>query len=62
MISQVITKEGLKNFTEEELFPIASVEYADDMSCGCFGPIKIILKSGVEKHIDFDGIEGRLMV
>ena len=62
MISQVITKESLEDFTEEELFPIASVEYTDEMSCGCFGPVKVILKNGVEKHIDFDGIEGRLMI
>ena len=61
MISQVITKESLEDFTEEELFPIASVEYADDTACGCFGAIKIILKNSEVKNIDFDGIEGKLM-
>lgn len=62
MISQTITKESLEDFAEEELFPIASVAYMDATACGCFGPIKITLKSGVEKYIDFDGIEGKLMI
>lgn len=62
MISQTITKESLEDFAEEELFPISSVKYTDETSCGYFGPIKIILKNGVEKHIDFDGIEGKMMV
>ena len=52
MISQTITKESLEDFTEEEIFPIASIEYTDETSCGCFGPVKIILKSGVERVID----------
>ena len=62
MISQVITKESLNDFAEEELFPIASVKYTDETACGCFGPIKIILKNSVEKYIDFDRIEGKLMI
>ena len=62
MISQTITKESLEDFTDEEIFPIASIAYTDEMSCGCFGPVKIILKSGVEKVIGFDGIEGMLMI
>lgn len=62
MISQVITKESLNDFAEEELFPIASVKYTDETACGCFGPIKITLKNSVEKYIDFDRIEGKLMI
>lgn len=62
MISQTITKESLEDFTEDEIFLIASIEYTDETSCGCFGPVKNILKSGVERKINFEGIEDRLMI
>ncbi|MBQ9120171.1 MAG: DUF2264 domain-containing protein [Lachnospiraceae bacterium] len=60
MISQVITKEALEDFTEEELFPIASVEYTDPERCGGYGPVVVTLKDGTVRTIDFDGIEGKL--
>ena len=62
MISQVITKESLIDFTEGELFPVASIEYTDPEQCGGYGPVKIIMKDGNEKVIDFEGIESGLQL
>lgn len=61
MISQVITRESLEDFTEEEIFPIAKIQYTDEAGSGVVGPVKILLKDGTEKVIDFEGLEGRLM-
>ena len=36
-ISQVITKETLEDFTEDELFPIESVTYTDPQKKGGYG-------------------------
>ncbi|MDD6763114.1 MAG: DUF2264 domain-containing protein [Clostridiales bacterium] len=58
LISQVITKESLEDFTEDELFPIKSVDYTDKECSGDYGPVTINLKSGISRTIDFDGIEG----
>jgi hypothetical protein len=62
MISQVITKESLDDFTEEEIFPIESVEYADEQKCGGFGPVTVKLKDGSCKKIEFEEIEGNLQL
>lgn len=60
IISQTITKENGEDFTEEELFPIASVTYTDPERCGGYGPVKIVLKNGESREICFEGIEGNL--
>lgn len=62
MISQVITKESLEDFTEDEIFPIASVEYSDQEKCGGYGPVSILLKDGSHKTIVYEGIEGNLQL
>lgn len=62
MISQVITKEDLEDFTEEEIFPIRTIEYTDKEKCGGYGPVSITLVNGISKTIDFDGIEGNLQL
>ena len=62
MISQVITKESLEDFSEDELFPIASVEYTDKEKCGGYGPVTLFMKDGSQKVIEFEGIEGNLQL
>lgn len=62
MISQVITKESHEDFTEEELFPIASVEYTDTKKCGGYGPVTVNLKDGTSKTVVFEGIEEDLQL
>lgn len=62
LLSQVITKENLEDFTEEELFPIQEITYTDQEKCGGYGPVTITLRDGSKKVIDFDGIEGRLFL
>jgi hypothetical protein len=60
MISQVITKENLEDFTEDELFPIKSVTYTDKEKCGGYGPVMVELLDGSQKTIVFEGMEGNL--
>jgi hypothetical protein len=62
LISQVITKESLEDFTEEELFPIASIQYTDKENCGGYGPVTISLKDGSNRVVEFEGIEGNLQL
>lgn len=62
MISQVITKESHEDFSEDEIFPILSVEYENMAKNGSYGVITVSLKSGVVKKIDFEGIEAQLML
>ncbi len=62
LFSQVITKEDLTDFTEDELFPVREIRYTDPEQCGGYGPVVVALKDGTERTIDFDGIEGGLML
>ena len=61
-ISQVITKESHEDFTEDELFPIESVAYEDIAGNGVYGDVTITLKDGSVKKVNFEGIEGQLML
>lgn len=60
VISQVLTRESHEDFTEEELFPIASIEYGDSAGTGSYGTTRILLKNGTEREINFDLIEAEL--
>lgn len=60
LISQVITKESLENFTDEEIFSIKDIEYSDNEKCGGYGPIKIYMKDGSHKIIDFSETDGKM--
>ena len=62
LISQVLTKESLEDFDEDEIFPVLEVQYTDPQGMGGYGPVKIFLKNGEVRTIDFYGIEGKLMV
>ncbi|MGN0299408.1 MAG: DUF2264 domain-containing protein [Lachnospiraceae bacterium] len=62
LISQVITKESLDNFTEEEIFPIRQIEYTDTEQCGGYGAVTVTLLDGTQRVVDFDGIEGQLQM
>lgn len=62
LISQVITKETLEDFTEEELFPIAEITYTDKEKRGGYGPVTLRLKNGEQKQISFEGMEGNLQL
>ncbi len=60
MISQVITKENHENFSENELFPISSIEYEDHYRTGAYGKIKVSLKNNSIYTIDFSRMEANL--
>ncbi|MCR4656066.1 MAG: DUF2264 domain-containing protein [Lachnospiraceae bacterium] len=53
-ISQVITRDDGRDFSEDEIFPVRQI---DTDTCS---KIRILLKNGEEKVVDFTGIEGRL--
>lgn len=60
LISQVITKEELSDFADDELFPIQKIAYTDPQSRGGCGPVTITHRDGTVKTIDFDAVEGQL--
>ncbi|MBQ9589904.1 MAG: DUF2264 domain-containing protein [Butyrivibrio sp.] len=60
LISQVITKEDLTDFAEDDIFPAGEIIYTDPQKCGGYGPVTIKLKSGDAKVVDFYGIEGNI--
>ena len=60
LISQVITREDHEDFSEDEIFPIASVEYIDPQGFGGYGPVTLTMKDGSRRVVDFDGMEGCL--
>ncbi len=62
MISQVITKENLSDFTDDDLFPVQRIAYTDPEGCGGYGPITVELKNGDKKVINFEEIEGDLQI
>ena len=62
LLSQVITKEDLSDFTEEELFPVENITYTDQEKCGGYGPVTITLRDGSRRTIDFDQMEGQLLL
>lgn len=62
LISQVITKESQDDFTMDELFPIESVTYTDPQGFGGYGPVQVKLKDSNCRKIDFEAIEGQLML
>lgn len=62
MISQVITKESLEDFSQDEIFPIAAVKYTDKEKCGGYGPVEVTLIDGRKRRIVFEGIEGNLQL
>ena len=61
-ISQVLTKTGFDDFTDEELFPLESIEYTDPQACGGYGPVRLVFRNGNKRTVDFDGMEGWLSI
>lgn len=62
MVSQVITKESREDFTEEEIFPVKEIIYEDMEGSGAYGDIRLVLKNGDERIVNFDGLEGNLQM
>ncbi len=62
LVSQVITKEDWIDFTQEELFPIKRIIYTDPQAKGGYGSVVIEHKDQTSKTIDFDKMEGQMML
>lgn len=62
MISAVLTRKDDGGWTEDELFPIRSITYSDPEQCGGYGPIVLLMKDGRTMTVDYEGLEGHLMI
>ena len=62
MITAVLTRKDGEPFTDEELFPVKEIQFTDREQCGGYGPVIIKLKDGRTVTVDYEGIEGRLMI
>lgn len=62
LISQVISREDWEDFPEDDLFPIRRLEYTDKEGCGGYGPVVLHMEDGGRYQIDFDRMEGSLML
>lgn len=62
LISQVLTREDWEDFPEQELFPAASISFADPYHSGAWGDVCITLKSGIRKVISYTGMEAGLTI
>lgn len=62
LISQVITLTEEREFTKEELFPISKVSFEDAGNVGAYGNVAISLKSGQNLVINYDAVEGNLVL
>lgn len=62
MVSQVITRESLEDFTEDEIFSIREILYTDPEGCGGYGPVTLKMKDGRTMTVDYLGIEGNLEI
>jgi len=60
LISQVITRNDGRPFSDEELFPVKEILYEDGWNTGAFGKILLRMKDGTERTINFDRMEGKL--
>lgn len=60
LISQVITREGEEGFSDDEVFSIAEIRYTEKDCCGGYGPVRLKLKTGETRVVDFSCIEGKL--
>lgn len=62
MVSAILSKEGDQDFTDEELFPIKKLTFTDNAECGGFGRVNLEMKDGRSMVVDYDKIEGCLMI
>lgn len=62
LISQVITLNEDRPFTKEELFPISTISFEDSGNVGAYGNVTISLKTGKNVVINYDDVEGTLML
>lgn len=62
MISAVLTRKDDRSWTDDELFPIRSITYTDTEKCGGYGPVTLEMKDGRTMVVDYEGMEGHLMI
>jgi len=62
MISAVLSKNDDSPWTMEELFPVEKISYTDAQGYGAYGPVTLYMKDGRVMTVDYEGIEGHLLI
>lgn len=62
MISAVLSRADDGEWEEDELFPIKDIAFSDEEQCGGYGPVTLCMKDGRTMTVDYEGLEGHLMV
>lgn len=62
MISAVLSRTDDREWAEDELFPIRTITFTDEEQCGGYGPVTLLMKDGRTAAVDYEGLEGHLMI
>ena len=62
MISAVLSRTDDREWAEDELFPIRTITFTDEEQCGGYGPVTLLMKDGRTVAVDYEGLEGHLMI
>ncbi len=62
MVTGILTRKDGAEWLEEELFPIAEIDFEDDSKCGSFGRIGITMNTNELYTIDFESMEGKYCI
>ena len=62
MISAVLSRNDDGEWEEDELFPVREITFTDEEQCGGYGPVTLLMKDGRTVVVDYEGLEGHLMI
>lgn len=62
MISAVLSRNDDGEWEEDELFPVREITFMDEEQCGGYGPVTLLMTDGRTVVVDFEGLEGHLMI
>lgn len=62
VITALLHKNEGISFSNDELSPIKEISFSDFENMGGYGPVTIVLKDDSKFVVDFEGLEGQLMV
>lgn len=62
VITALLHKEKNSPFTKEELSPVKKIQFSDPQQQGGYGPVTLLLTDGREITVDFEGMEGKLLL
>lgn len=62
LLSQTLTRESHEDFTCDELFPLLKSESDDDKNYSAFGAVKLYMRNGSVKKLDFSLMETKCLL